>query len=343
MSDYFDRVERQIVTRVEAGVPRASRLQDAFGHLYMAAAVLVVIVVAGVFLVARGAGGGSPAPSANAGASVTFNAAPGASIRDIDRSAAILAARLHGSVPSARVSSTDGRIVVSVANPRAGVRSQIIALAAPGRLAFYDWESDAITPNGKTVASQLQAQDPVALKISQGKGAIEPGGTGAGSVSRREALALASKRPGFVVLRAESAGPGPAGQSHQFYVLRNVPAVSNSAIINPHANPDPNTGTPGVVFGFTPSGRGAFEALTAAVAKRGQVVGSLGEALNQHFAIAVDNVLLSVPFIDYKQFPDGITGDNGADVFGSFTTQSAKTLATVLRYGPLPVNLTATG
>ena len=70
---------------------------------------------------------------------------------------------------------------------------------------------------------------------------------------------------------------------------------------------------------------------------------SLGESLNQHFAITLDNVLLSVPFIDYKQYPDGITGENGADVFGSFTTQSAKTLATLLRYGPLPVNLTATG
>jgi preprotein translocase subunit SecD len=79
------------------------------------------------------------------------------------------------------------------------------------------------------------------------------------------------------------------------------------------------------------------------VAARGSLVSSLGEALNQHFAITLDNVLLSVPFVDYKQYPDGITGDNGADVFGSFTTQSAKTLATLLRYGPLPVNLTATG
>ena len=36
------------------------------------------------------------------------------------------------------------------------------------RLEFYDWEANALTPNGKTVASQLQAQDPQAEQISQG-------------------------------------------------------------------------------------------------------------------------------------------------------------------------------
>ena len=343
MSDYFDRVERQIVSRVQDGIPRSSRLPAAVGHLYLAAAVVVVIVVAGVFLVAHGAGGGNRAPAANAGASVTFNVVPGASPGDIDRAATILAQRLHAAVPGARVSSADGRIVVRVANPRAGARGQIIALAAPGRLALYDWEADAITPNGKTVASQLHAQAPAAVKISQGNGAIEAGGPGAGSLSRPQAMVLASKRPGFVVLRAVDAGAGAAAQTAQFFVLRNIPAVSNSAITHPHVSRDRNTGTPGVVFGFTPGGRRAFAALTASVARRAALVSEPGQALNQHFAIALDDVLLSVPFIDYKQYPDGITGDNGADVFGSFTTQSAKTLATLLRYGPLPVDLTATG
>ena len=270
MSDYFDRVERQIVSRVQEGVPRSSRLPAAVGHLYLAAAVVVVIVVAGVFLVAHGAGGGNPAPAANAGVSVTFDVAPDASPRDIDRTAAILASRLHAAVPGARVSRADGRIVVRVANPRAGARGQIIALAAPARFAVYDWEADAVTPNGKTVASQLPAQAPAAFEISQGNGAIEPGGPGAGSLSRPQATALASKRPGFVVLRAVDAGAGGgAAPTAQFFVLRNVPALSNSAITDPHADRDRNTGTPGVVFGFTPSGRRAFEALTAAVAAAG--------------------------------------------------------------------------
>ncbi len=60
MSDYFDRVERQIVQRVEAGAPRSSRRPAACGYLATAAAVAVVIVVVGVFLLARGS---NPAPT----------------------------------------------------------------------------------------------------------------------------------------------------------------------------------------------------------------------------------------------------------------------------------------
>src|SRR5262245_41627743 len=43
------------------------------------------------------------------------------------------------------------------------------------RLEFYDWEANALTPNGKTVASQLQTQDPTASTISQGSGSVSPG------------------------------------------------------------------------------------------------------------------------------------------------------------------------
>jgi SecD/SecF fusion protein len=38
------------------------------------------------------------------------------------------------------------------------------------RLFFFDWEANALTPNGKTVASQLLAQDATAREISQGGG-----------------------------------------------------------------------------------------------------------------------------------------------------------------------------
>jgi hypothetical protein len=337
MSDYFDRVERQIVSRVEAGAPRASRLRDAFGHLYLVAAVLVVIVVAGAFLLAHGTGGGNPVPSATAGVSVTFKVAPGASAQDIALAQGVLAKRLSAAVPGARVSSADGQIVVSVANPSAEARSRIIALAAPGRLAFYDWEADAITPNGKTVASQLKAQDPTATVISQGSGTSAPGGPDSGCLSRAQALALSSHHPGSVLVRAISA------KHPDFYVLRGVPAVSNGAITDPTASTDPNTRTPDVQFKFTPSGRRAFAALTAAVTRRGALVSSPGQSLNQHFAIVLDNALISVPFVDYKQFPEGIIGEKGADLSGAFTTQSARTTATLLRYGPLPVTLTATG
>ncbi len=55
-------------------------------------------------------------------------------------------------------------------------------------------------------------------------------------------------------------------------------------------------------------------------------------------AFALDNKLITVPQIDYRQFPDGITG-GGADITGGFTIQSAQDLATQLRFGALPVRL----
>src|SRR5205085_9054474 len=64
----------------------------------------------------------------------------------------------------------------------------------------------------------------------------------------------------------------------------------------------------------------------------------LGQQLNQHFAVALDNKLIEVPQIDFKQYPDGIQG-GGADITGGFTIQSAQDLATQLRLGALPINL----
>ena len=73
------------------------------------------------------------------------------------------------------------------------------------------------------------------------------------------------------------------------------------------------------------------------------MVSGLGQTLNQHFAVALDNQLITVPFIDFKQYPDGISGDNGADISGSFTISSARALANQLRLSALPVSLRATG
>ena len=47
----------------------------------------------------------------------------------------------------------------------------------------------------------------------------------------------------------------------------------------------------------------------------------------------LDNQLITIPFIDYKQYPDGINGDNGGDISGSFTNTSAQDLANELRLG----------
>jgi SecD/SecF fusion protein len=360
MSDYFDRVERQIVRRVEEGRPRSARWPSAGGYLAVAAAALVVIVVAGVFLLARSSGGANPSPTAAAGARVAFSVSGSAPTAVVERAAGILRQRLHAAVPGAQVSVAGSRIVVTPPNGHAGVRSQILALAAPGLLTFYDWEGQVLAPNGKSVASQLPSPSPAVMDISQGNGSAAPGTLGAGCVPLQQALALARQagagRPrhtesigglrlsvpiGYTVLRAAGASPGRS--SDGYFVVRGFPGVVGTELVSPHANPDPNTGLRGVTIDFTAAGRRAFQRMTAKVARRGSLVSSLGQQLNQHFAIALDNRLITVPFIDFKQYPDGINGDLGADIAGNLSFRSAKDLAILLRYGSLPVVLTAAG
>ena len=97
-------------------------------------------------------------------------------------------------------------------------------------------------------------------------------------------------------------------------------------------------GSPDVTFSLTSRGAKAFQNVTSTIAHRGDRVSGLGQQLNQHFAVALDNKLIEVPQIDFKQYPDGIQG-GGADITGGFTIQSAQDLATQLRLGALPINL----
>jgi SecD/SecF fusion protein len=147
---------------------------------------------------------------------------------------------------------------------------------------------------------------------------------------------------GTVVIQAVPANFNhPAGwgsPTAQFYVLRDHVALFGNDITNPQQSTD-QTGAPDVTFGFTSTGGAAFQNVTAQIARRGSL-SSLGSAqLNQHFAVALDTQLITVPSIDYKLYPDGIGGSNGADITGGFTIGSAQDLATQLRLGALPIRL----
>lgn len=349
MSDYFDRIERQMVERVERGRPRSPRLSVLPGYLAMAAAVMVVIVVAGVFLLARGTGGQTQPPAGHGGVSLVLSAAPARPPGStLDRAVRILRERLRAVFPHVDVTRAGEQIVVDVPNAPAGARSEIVALVAPGRFAVYDWEGDVLAPDGKLVANELREGNPAALEISQGHGSAAPGEPGAGGLSMHQALALVPQAAAggrYALVQAVDPNPRhptpPGAPGAKFYVLRGPPALSGSDVTDPKPRSDPSTGTVLVTFDFTASGRRAFQRVTAKVARRGSLVSVPGETLNQHFAIALDNRLITVPFIDFKQYPDGINGDQGADIAGDLTSRSARNLAILLRYGPLPVNLTA--
>ncbi len=323
MSDYFDRVERQIVRNVEAGLPRATRMPTGLGYLAPAAAVAVVVLVAGVFLLARGSSP-APGPSAAHRVTITFTASaadPHAPLgHALDRSVVILRERLGSAVPGTRVEQAGNEIVVDAPNASSATRHQILALAVPGHLAFYDWEANAITPNGKTVASQLIPRNPTALELSQGSGSAAPGDPGAGGMSHRQAVALASRCKGCVVLQAVAPsvllGPTVIGPSARFYVLKDVPFLSGAGITHPRQGIDAS-GMPNIEFGFTAAAD--FAAATKRVAERGDVVSAVGQTFNQHFAVALDGRLISVPSIDFKAYPDGIPQRSGADISGGFT------------------------
>jgi SecD/SecF fusion protein len=126
--------------------------------------------------------------------------------------------------------------------------------------------------------------------------------------------------------------------SAQYYVLKDHVALFGNDITNPRQSTD-SSGSPDVAFGFTSTGGTEFQNVTAQIARRGALVSGLGQTLNQHFAVALDTQLMTVPSIDFKVYPTGIQGNNGAEITGGFTNASARRVATELRLGALLVNL----
>jgi SecD/SecF fusion protein len=110
------------------------------------------------------------------------------------------------------------------------------------------------------------------------------------------------------------------------------------------ADIDPQTSQPVVLMQFTGKGKKIFHKITQREAERGSIVcqGQRDKAAvqqcAQHFAIVLDRQIQSVPYIDFVQNPDGIPGDNGAQIdMGGAGLGDAKRLALVLQTGALPV------
>ncbi len=156
---------------------------------------------------------------------------------------------------------------------------------------------------------------------------------------------------GTVIVQAESPGAATGAKGpDSYYVLRDDVALAGTEIKNPEQNFDnrPGGGGANVTFDFTSKGRSQWQKVTREISQRGQsfVVTSDGQAVTdvqqraQHFAIVLDNQLISTPFIDYTQNPDGIDGGSGSEISGGgFTIKTAQALANQLKYGALPIKL----
>jgi SecD/SecF fusion protein len=189
-------------------------------------------------------------------------------------------------------------------------------------------DNETPTATRAKALQDLAAGLPPGVSLSQGQVLVVPQGT--------------------VVLQA--ANPSASQQikfnspNAQFYVLKDNVSLTGKDITNPTEGTD-QTGAPDVQFGFTGSGASRFQTVTGQIARRGANVSLGGQTLDQHFAVALGGIssqLVTVPSIDFKQYPDGIIesgGSSGADITGGFTSQSASDLATELRLGALPINL----
>ncbi len=147
---------------------------------------------------------------------------------------------------------------------------------------------------------------------------------------------------GTVIVQAQAAAKQSAATLDSYYVLDDNVALSGTDLKNPQqsfANGAGGNGEPIVTFDFTSKGRTIFQNVTRTIAHRGADNTLLGAANLQHFAIVLDNKLISVPSIDFRTYPNGIDASNGSEITGGFTIDSAQKLANLLKTGALPIKL----
>ena len=153
---------------------------------------------------------------------------------------------------------------------------------------------------------------------------------------------------GYLIVQAEADEAdknAQAAASDAYYILKDDPALQGRDLDNPEQRLDNGpggSGQPNVTFSFTNAGREKWQKMTRAIAQRGQAAllpGVPTNSIANHFAIILDNKLISVPYIDPQQNPDGIDGSNGSQISGSFTIKSAQRLANLIKTGALPIKL----
>jgi SecD/SecF fusion protein len=137
------------------------------------------------------------------------------------------------------------------------------------------------------------------------------------------------------------------GVVDNWWVIKDNPVLSGTDITNPEQNFQNGSGGPPIVtMGFTDKGRKAFAKTTREIAQRGADNAAINPGglqnptlSSHHFAIRLDNQLISTPYINFRENPDGIDGGQGAEISGGFTIQTAQDLARLLKIGALPLRL----
>jgi SecD/SecF fusion protein len=97
-------------------------------------------------------------------------------------------------------------------------------------------------------------------------------------------------------------------------------------------------GEPIVLMDFTSKGAKKFHEVTRDIVNSSRIKSSQGRGkVLDSFAIVLDGEIKSAPTVDPDENPDGIPGDNGAQITGIGDIGEAKDLALVLQTGALPI------
>ena len=286
-----------------------------------------LLLVPSVFLVA-----GCGHTHRAAGTLVRFRVVGHATAADLDRTVEIVRHRIDDLGLRDAALMRTGR-VISIRLSGGTRRELAPIIGKQGVLEFYDFEADLAPPsvsglNGTPVAKAN-------LRDLLGGAKRVPRNTVVVTCDNRShecpTTVPGNARTGFFLFK-HIAGKVPemTGRDLQESTIR--------------ADVDPTTNQPIVVFQFTQRGKRIFREIIRREAHRGQLMGNCLQsppASAQHFAIVLDRQIESAPYIDYCKNPDGIPGDNGAQIdFGSAgSIGAAKRVALVLRTGALPVRL----
>src|SRR3954451_4408215 len=254
----------------------------------------------------------------------------------------------------------------------------VAQVGSTAQLFFYDWEANLLDENCKTEPTQVDGgTTPVTVLYQAVKQAAKckpqkpgpesqtplyyafdkvskrPFNNGQPSTSEQDATAdltpaqkaraeVVQVPTGVRVVRA-SKPDAKSAPPDSWWVMQDRPALSGTDIKTPEQTFDQQAGNqPIVTFDFTGKGRKAFHDITRRIAERGADTappGASADNASQPFGIVLDNDVVSAPFINYRENPDGIDGSTGAQISGGFTIQSAQDLAKTLKIGALPIKL----
>ena len=149
---------------------------------------------------------------------------------------------------------------------------------------------------------------------------------------------------GIVVVQDERPRGLPANAPFdRHWLLEDDTSLSGNDITDPKQTFDPQDSQPVVSFSFTDEGERAFEEVTRRIAQRGseQILppGASAQDASQRFAITLDNQIVSLASVNFREYPEGIEGSNGAQIDGIGNIEDTQALADNLRIGALPIEL----